>query len=330
MGLIFDDINDYDRIIVSYSGGKDSTACLLWLYDQGVDMSKVRLWHQCIDGKSDTHVNFFDWPSTEGYVREFAEEFLIPLSWQWRGYGFKGELFKEDSMSNDVYYEFEDYPGKVYHLPTKKGKITTRRKWPAKSGDMNTRWCSSNLKIEVANRVISNYYTDGSAKEPFKLLFITGERREESAKRSTYNEYQPHKTDSKSRTAHHLRPIIDWKEQKVWDIMEKYSVLPHPVYYCGFPRLSCRSCIFFNNNHWATLNDIAPGVTDMLHEVEKELGFTLDNKLSIPEMIQLGKSKIEPEDRQFIKQAVSEWNLPVITGNWQLPKGAFGKDGGAI
>ena len=47
VGSYFDaptiDLDDYDRIVVCASGGKDSIACLLALIELGVDMSVVEL-----------------------------------------------------------------------------------------------------------------------------------------------------------------------------------------------------------------------------------------------------------------------------------------------
>lgn len=43
------DLFNYDKYIVSFSGGKDSTALLLFLIDNGIDKSKIELWHQEID-----------------------------------------------------------------------------------------------------------------------------------------------------------------------------------------------------------------------------------------------------------------------------------------
>lgn len=44
-------IQDYDRYIVSFSGGKDSTATFLYLLDHGIPREKIELWHQDIDGR---------------------------------------------------------------------------------------------------------------------------------------------------------------------------------------------------------------------------------------------------------------------------------------
>lgn len=313
----------YDQIIINSSAGKDSTACVLLMKQYGIPSEKVWLWHQAIDGRGETEKKFFDWPSTEGYITKFADYMGMQLDFQWRQFGFHGELFRQDSLTNDVSYTRE---GQTYKLPTMGGRFSTRLKWPAKTASLNTRWCSAYLKIDVAARALSNH-PDLKDK---RILFITGERREESAARAKYNEAELHRCNSKSRLVHHWRPVIDWKEQEVWAIMEKHRIQPHPAYYLGFPRLSCRSCIFYSKDHWATLNQVSPEVIKDLTNYEKELGFTLDNKFTINELIQKGNSLLKPENLPFVKLATEGYIGEVITNNWILPAGAFGSGGGSL
>lgn len=56
------DLESYDRIIVAFSGGKDSLATFLHLLDAGVDRNRIELWHHLVDGRGR---NFMDWPITE-------------------------------------------------------------------------------------------------------------------------------------------------------------------------------------------------------------------------------------------------------------------------
>lgn len=318
------DFDYYDNIIVSYSGGKDSTACALLMAEYNIPVEKVWLWHQSIDGREDTVKHFFDWPSTEGYCEKFSDHVKMKLEYQWRAYGFHGEMFRENERSKDVFFTHDQG---TTHLPTTKGKNTTRRMFPAKQADLRYRWCSGTLKIDVSARAITNH----PELQGKRILFITGERREESSARSKYLEAELHRTNSKSRLVHHWRPVIDWEERKVWDIMERNRINPHPAYYLGFPRLSCRSCIFYSNNHWATLNEVEPGVVKMIAELEHELGFTLDNKFTMNEMVEKGKSLLKPENKSYIEKAVTfGYHDDVYTKDWELPVGAFGSGGGAV
>ena len=318
------ELSYYDKIIVSYSGGKDSTAMVLYLLENGAKREQMELWHQCVDGRGDTCRSFFDWPSTDGYVKQMAKHLNISLSYQWREYGFYGELYRENQRTNDV--RFERY-GVSGHLPSSPyGKESTRLKWPAKTASLNTRWCSAYLKIDVASRALTNM-PDLKGK---RILFVTGERREESAARSKYKESELHRTNSKSRLVHHWRPVIEWKESQIWEIMQKHTIMPHPAYYLGFPRLSCRSCIFLSKDHWATLKEVSPEVISMISDVENDLNFTLDNKFKINELSRMGKSLLTEENHKYIKMAVSEFNHKITTNNWILPAGAFGSGGGSL
>ena len=51
-------LGDYDRILVAFSGGKDSLACLLLLLEAGVPPSRIELHHHDVDGDQP----FIDWP----------------------------------------------------------------------------------------------------------------------------------------------------------------------------------------------------------------------------------------------------------------------------
>jgi 3'-phosphoadenosine 5'-phosphosulfate sulfotransferase (PAPS reductase)/FAD synthetase len=318
------DLDSYDRIIVCTSGGKDSAACVLYLLDIGIPKDQIVLWHQDIDGGAP----FMDWPVTEPYVRAFGEAMGMHTEFQWREDGFWGEMMRENSLTNDVRFE---HNGKVITLPTRGGKHSTRRKFPAKTASLRTRWCTAYLKIDVMRRVLNNHpdYQKGN------YLVITGERREESANRAKYLNVEEHPCNRKGRQVTWWRTVIEWPEEQVWEIIEKHRILPHPAYWLGFSRTSCFGCIFCTADQWATMREVSPERFDRLVEMEQELDHTIDNTLTLTELANRGTSRVPDnmDTEKWIRIALDGdiQASDIITDNWELPAGAFtGAAGGPV
>ena len=175
-------LHSYDKYIVSFSGGKDSTACFLYLLDNGIPLDKIELWHQDIDGREDT---FFDWEVTPDYCRRFAEAFGVQIYYQWKEGGFRRELMRENSLTAPNCFECPD--GTVGKVGGKRGKLATRRKFPQCSPDLTVRWCSGYLKIDVCSAAIINQ----PRFRGIRTLVLSGERGEESAARAKYPVFEP-------------------------------------------------------------------------------------------------------------------------------------------
>lgn len=321
-------LNEYDHIIIAFSGGKDSTAAFLHLLERGVDLDKVELWHHEVDGRETG--TFMDWEVTSDYCRKFAEAFGVPLYFSWRIGGFRRALYRENQRTAPVKFETPDEG--IKQTGGTRGKKTTRRMWPAKSGDLMTRWCSSKLKIDVGRAALAGQ----SRFENKKTLFITGERAQESAKRAKYNEFEIHKTDNRDgkrvvRHVDHWRPVLKWSEEEVWEIIERHNVRAHPAYFLGFGRCSCAGCIFGSPNQWKTLSEINPELFNELADTEEDLDHTIDNEETVREMAARGRRW--DGDDSYIDIANSESytaGIFVEDGSWELPSGAFGENCGAI
>ncbi len=385
-------LEEYDLIIVLFSGGKDSMACYFKLLEMGAPKEKIELWHHDIDGGHPSRR--MDWRCTQNYVRSFAEVEEVTLRVSYRVNGFFGELYRIgasepiewiDPDTGEVmrcklsrnYLKCQELKEKCTEdMEEALKQYGYRMKFPAKSGDLGRRWCSAYLKIAVADSVISNLdrleqlgefggkrlrfpvkggmrqgrWCSGSlkaavqdsvtsnldkTKEDVKVLVVSGERRGESSGRAMYNEMEIHRTNAEKkshRIVHQWRPVIDYSEKDVWEVLKRHNVNPHPCYRAGWNRCSCAQCIFSTPKLFAGIRDLYPEEYAALKQDEMILGFTLDNKYDLDTFVGDAKSCVYHGDARAIHNLVTGEFTPddvYVKGEWKYPAGAFhGADGG--
>lgn len=320
-------LDQYEHILVSFSGGKDSLASVLNLLEQGVSRDRIQLWHQGVDGECGVDQPFADWPCTESYVREVGKALRIRVLFQRRKGGFLGEMLKQDAQTQPVRFDRQD--GTIGEAGGIKGKLSTRRKFPQASGNLAVRWCSSVLKIDCFALALNNEpaFKNGT------ILVVTGERREESASRAGYAGKEPHRCDCQRRRVDAWRSVIDWSEEQVWQIIERWRINPHPAYRLGFPRVSCLTCIFGGADQWASVRRIAPDRFPKIAAYEREFGCTIKQGVTVeqladrgtpypacgdPALVALAMSSDYPADQVFVTEPEP----------WALPDGAYKRGGG--
>jgi 3'-phosphoadenosine 5'-phosphosulfate sulfotransferase (PAPS reductase)/FAD synthetase len=240
----------YDRVVVAFSGGKDSLAALLRILDLGVCPSRIELHHHAVDGQGPV---LMDWPITPAYVAALARHFGLPLYTSWREGGFRREMARDHAPTAPVVFELPD--GRLGRAGGS-GPPGVRGRFPQVSADLSVRWCSPALKIDVLAAAIRNQprFDQG------RTLVVTGERAAESVARARYRPFEPHRTHCGGRHVDHWRPVLGWGETEVWDRIAAATVRPHPAYGLGWSRLSCRGGIFGSPNQWATLRALYPDV----------------------------------------------------------------------
>lgn len=348
-------LEEYDHIIILISGGKDSVACLVKLLELGVPKEKIELWHHDIDGGHPERT--MDWKCTQAYMKALAEYFGIRLLVSYRVNGFFGELYrigpseKIEWIDPDTGEIHQCKPTKAYleaerikkeALPEMEEllkKYGCRLKFPAKSPDLSRRWCSAYLKIMVASSVIANLDALGKMEKmknrDTKILIVSGERRGESTGRSRYNEMEIHRTNAvkkKRRLVHQWRPVIDYTEKDVWELLKRWHINPHPCYRIGWNRCSCAACIFSTPPLMAGFKEVYPIEFDQLRQDELNLGFTIDNKCCLDDYIAGAKSCFSPKDEKAVHSIkTGEFSSDdIYINDWQYPCGAFhGVEGGS-
>lgn len=172
-------------------------------------------------------------------------------------------------------------------------------------------------------------------KKNVKVLVVSGERRGESKGRSKYNEMEIHRTNANKkahRIVHQWRPVIDYSEKDVWEVLKRHKVNPHPCYRAGWNRCSCAMCILSTPKLFAGIWELYPQEYEQLRQDEKILGFTLDNQGDLDTFVEDAKSCVYHGDESALQSLITG-NFSVddvyVKGDWLYPAGAFhGAEGG--
>lgn len=327
------DVNLYDKVIVAFSGGKDSIACVLRLMELGVKPQNMELWHHLVDGSPEESV-FMDWECMDSYCEQFAKAIGAQYFRSYLDHGFKGEMLKENSRPHGHTIET---PTGLIHLDRKLAKEGTRMRFPQVAASLQTRWCSSELKIVVGNRAMTSQprFEGG---EVNKVLFVTGERRQESSNRARYSQLEPHASDTCRKSAKPRKPrfVDNWKavlhmdELEIWEIMERWRVRPPVPYRLGWGRSSCALCIFNGDRIWSTLNEYFPDRVKEIAEYEKRFDLTIARSgLNVLERANSAKPMIIEDQTALIQSQQSEYTLPIFLDEKEkfiLPIGAFSSE----
>jgi 3'-phosphoadenosine 5'-phosphosulfate sulfotransferase (PAPS reductase)/FAD synthetase len=297
-------LDRYDRIIIMLSGGKDSIACLLEIRSKLEtigQLEKLECWHHLVDGAEGS--NLMDWACTRAYCQALCNWYKIPLYFSWLEGGFERELNRNNTPKGKTWFETPD----GLRSAGGNGKPNTRLKFPQLSPNLSVRWCSSYLKIDVAAIALNNQQRFSGT----RTLVVTGERAEEGGGRAKYAQFEPHRSNTKGRHIDHWRPVHQWSESKVWKLIAKHRINPHPAYRLGLGRTSCQFCIFNNADHWKSMQQVDPDRIYRLIEYERIFGMTIHRNLSIEQ--QIDKGTLHKMNEIDIKAALStRWDEPII------------------
>lgn len=160
------------------------------------------------------------------------------------------------------------------------GLLEERQKFP----DSKNRWCTAYLKTGITDKWIrANRYRLGE-----KVLFVTGERRDESRGRAILPEFEYHsttlKTERKGRfECHWHRPVLDYEKGKMFEFGKRLGLEAHPCY--GYiDRCSCMLCIFAKDKKIQENMKRYPEEFRRIIEIEQRIGHTWKAKKALKEL----------------------------------------------
>lgn len=159
-------------------------------------------------------------------------------------------------------------------------EIKRRARWPCAS----IRYCTSSCKRDPYDKFIRTL-------NPGRILHVTGERAEESSNRAELpqREIETRLTTQK-RTVTRWRPLFEFSEDDVFEIIRHSGLPPHPVYGYGLPRMSCMFCVLARDKDLRISAERHPAIAQAFVALEKSIGHTFKRKKSLEAILAWGKS----------------------------------------
>lgn len=272
-GAACPDLANYDVILVSISGGKDSQATL----DETVRAADAA-------GVRDRVVTLFcdlgsddEWPGT----RELAAEHA---AW----YGLRHEVVCREVTADDgqrVQQSLSDH-------------IEDRGLWP----DAARRYCTSDMKrapvYQLMTRLAAEQRSAGVTGRRVRILHVLGLRAQESPRRALLAPLarDERATNKTVRLVDQWLPIHDWDTSRVWERIAEAGTRPHPVYASGMPRLSCRFCVLASRSALVLAARLDPGGAEQRARQEERMGHRFRKDLSMRDIIAEAKAATGPTD----------------------------------
>lgn len=240
-----------NKIILSLSGGKDSTAMGLHLLEQGYkigDFTPVFVDTGWEDSSTYEYLDYLE--NKLGKITRLKAE--VPI--------------REEDI--EKVQKIEDLLG--FESPMVR-LIYKNKMFPSGA----RKWCTPLLKIEPLKKFFASLDSDA--------VNLVGIRREESPRRATYLEWEWNNTFD----CYTHRPLIDWKESEVIDIHNRYQVLPNNLYLKGFSRVGCYPCIYTRKKE---INLLTENRIEVIRLLEADIGNTYFKQGDIDSMLEWSKT----------------------------------------
>ena len=257
------DLREYDLIIVSISGGKDSMAALAETvrHARKAEVPDRVITVFCDLGPDD------EWPGTKELAAEHAAF-----------YGLRHEV---------VYRTVPGPDGEP--VPQTLGEhIEQRGKWP----DAANRYCTSDMKrapvYKLMTRLAAECRAGGVTGRPVRFLNVLGMRAQESPKRAAMVPFCRDERAS-NKTVRHVDewlPVHDWDVARVWAGIAGSGMRAHWVYRY-LPRLSCRFCVLASLTALINAVHLDAEGARKIAEREARMGHDFKHKMPMREIIRL-------------------------------------------
>jgi 3'-phosphoadenosine 5'-phosphosulfate sulfotransferase (PAPS reductase)/FAD synthetase len=295
------DLRNYDVIVVSTSGGKDSQAMLDYLVElatsQGVrdrlvavhaDLGKVE-WDGAKDIASQQVANYgmpFIVISRTGTVSNGAITWTKnPRSGAASCHG--APLYAEGEVRGDL----------LDQVKHRAAQLRSQGKAPLSWYSAAARYCTADHKRgpigTVFTAIAKQWQAENGSDSPCRILDCQGLRAEEGAARAKKENFKV-RTSTKSQHVETWLPIQAWTTVDVWNRIEAAGTPAHWAYRIGMPRLSCCFCCYATKDGLLLAGKYNRQLLSEYVAVEKETGFSFKADLRLADVEAQLESGYEP------------------------------------
>ncbi len=255
-------LHNYDHIVLSISGGKDSS-CMLHQIVQRADHESIprqRLVAVFAD------LGRMEWPGT----RELAEQHA-------RQYGVRFEVVtrKQGDLLDQVLARRKSLDAKGHY---------DKPAWPSSTA----RYCTSDNKRGPIRTLFTRLAAETRATKGrsyrVRILNCMGMRAAESPARSKLVPFRLNDANG-VRVIHDYLPIFELSEKEVWHVIGANKISYHYAYTLGMPRLSCAFCILASRDALLLAGHHNPSLLRDYVAVERAVRSTFKKNLALADVL---------------------------------------------
>lgn len=153
------------------------------------------------------------------------------------------------------------------------------------------RFCTSDHKRDQQAKLLTKLAGETGKKRRVRILQCMGMRAAESPARAKLRPFYLDKRTSNGRkTVHIWLPIHEMTEAQVWADVKASGVRHHWAYDIGMPRLSCCFCIYAPKAALVLAAKHMPELAQKYADVEKKVGYSFRQGLPMVEVIRAAES----------------------------------------
>lgn len=264
------------KVIVTFSGGKDSLAALLYVRN---NISKKFITVFCDTG----------WESnvTYDYIKEIDKRLNLDLI----------------TLKSKKYNGFIDMVEKKGRFPSTKARFCTEELKAKPMIDFLLDKINDDMLVVQGIRAEESAYRSKMKKQCTYFKYYLEPYKFNKKGKPQYHTYRK-KDVVKFRAKYAddvLRPIFEWTSRETVDYILKNNLKPNPLYFQGFKRVGCFPCIMCNHREVRELINRYPERINLIKEREKEFNSTLFTVGYIPDRYCTGSVIIDNVIKKFPK-----------------------------